>query len=80
MTKAQDFPFDTVEIRCDHCGRHGKYSKARFVEIVGAETDMATARRIISGDCKEERPGPTNMHAPCRPYYTQDWWKSDPAN
>lgn len=49
--KSRDWPFKTVEIQCDHCGRFGRFRKKMFVGIVGAETDLPTARRKIAIDC-----------------------------
>lgn len=72
--KAKDWPLPTVEIKCDHCGRHGIYPKVRFVEIVGAETQLSVAKNKIAADCKEPKVTVQNMHAKCRPYYPQDWW------
>ncbi len=75
--KAKDWPFPIVEIRCDHCGRHGVYRKARFVKIVGEDTQLSDAKNKISADCPEPKVTADNMHAKWRPYYPQDWWGSD---
>ncbi len=71
--KAKDYPLPSVEIRCTYCGRHGVYSKNRFIEIVGGETELSVALRIISADCPEERPSPGNFFGNCKPRYAQDW-------
>jgi hypothetical protein len=38
---AKDWPLPTVEIRCDHCGRHGRYRKQGFVDLVGEDTALS---------------------------------------
>jgi len=73
--KARDYPLPTVEICCDHCGRHGRYRKERFVELVGEETELPTALKIISGDCPVDGVTLDNMYGKCRPYYAQNWWR-----
>ena len=69
--RAFDFPFETVEVSCPVCGRFGRYSKARFCEIVGANTQLPTALDIISKDCPEDRPSISNMQGRCRVGYPQ---------
>ncbi len=49
--KAKDYPFESVRISCTKCGRQGRYSRATFVEMVGAETEMPDALARISADC-----------------------------
>lgn len=73
--KACDWPFPFVEIQCDHCGRFGRYTKATFIEIVGAETDLPTARREIAIDCPVWRRNPDQMRSECKPQFVQDWWE-----
>ncbi len=41
--KAKDYPFESVRISCTKCGRQGRYSRAAFVEMVGAETEIPKA-------------------------------------
>ena len=69
--RAFDFPYETVEISCPTCGRHGRYSKARFCEIVGRSTHLAAALSEIAKDCKEERPSLTSIDGQCRIGYPQ---------
>lgn len=71
--KAKDYPLSSIEIRCAYCGRHGLYSKNRFMEIVGEETELSVALGKISADCPEERPSPGNLLGNCKPTYAQDW-------
>ncbi|EEE35125.1 hypothetical protein RKLH11_4297 [Rhodobacteraceae bacterium KLH11] len=52
-----DYPFDTVRIDCETCGRFGKYSKKQFLELVGAGTPLPAALRIIAKDCPREQGG-----------------------
>ncbi|MFT4717507.1 MAG: hypothetical protein ACI932_002708 [Paracoccaceae bacterium] len=65
------FPFDTVKIDCPTCGRSGSYSKERFCEIVGTNTQLPQALGIIAKDCSKKRPSISNMHGDCRPGYPQ---------
>ncbi|KAJ54538.1 hypothetical protein ACMU_17680 [Actibacterium mucosum KCTC 23349] len=60
-----------VEIRCDTCGRHGRYARERFAEIVDPDTPLPEALTRIArhSGCEERRPGAHDMHAPCRPYF-----------
>jgi hypothetical protein len=67
--KARDYPHDVVEIECGHCGRYGKYSKARFCELVGAGSELPQALAIIAASCPEDRPSVANMHGKCQPHY-----------
>ena len=53
--KAKDYPFDTVRISCTKCGRHGRYSRAAFVELVGAETELPDALERVSADCPKRQ-------------------------
>jgi hypothetical protein len=69
--RAFDFPYETVEINCSVCGRFGRYSKQRFIELVGANTSLPTALDVISKDCPEDRPSVTNMQGRCRASYPQ---------
>lgn len=74
--KAKDWPFERVIIECETCPRHGDYSKERFVEIVGEDTDLPVALKKVAESCPEEKKSTENMHAKCRPYYAQDWWNA----
>jgi hypothetical protein len=69
--RAFDFPYETVEVSCPVCGRYGRYSKARFCEIVGASTALPNALGIIAKDCPEDRPSPRNLAGRCRVGFPQ---------
>lgn len=73
--RVKDFPLPTVEIQCDYCGRFGRYSKVRFLEIVGEDTELPQALAVIAQDCPEQRVTVDNMQGKCRPFYPQDWWR-----
>ena len=49
--RAWDYPHDPVIISCVTCKRRGQYTKARFIEIVGRNTSLPDALRIIAKDC-----------------------------
>ncbi len=53
--KAKDYPFESVRISCTKCGRQGRYSRAAFVEMVGAETELPDALARISGSCPKRK-------------------------
>ena len=53
--KAKDYPFESVRISCTKCGRQGQYSRAAFVELVGAETELPDALARISADCPKRQ-------------------------
>lgn len=55
MIRARDYPLPTVNLACTKCGRRGRYSKARFCEIVGPDTSLPEARHIIAADCDRMR-------------------------
>ncbi len=57
LVRVWDYPFDTVRIDCETCGRFGNYSKERFVEMVGANTTLPDALKIIAKDCPREKSG-----------------------
>ncbi|KIC34739.1 hypothetical protein RA25_02840 [Leisingera sp. ANG-S5] len=72
--RAKDYPLPTVEIGCNYCSRYGRYRKQRFVEIVGADTELPQALGVIAADCPEDRVSPDNMRGNCRQFYAQIWW------
>lgn len=49
--RAWDYPHDTVNIRCRRCPRVGRYSKAKFVKLVGKDTQLPDTLSLIAGDC-----------------------------
>ncbi len=53
--KAKDYPFKSVRISCDKCGRQGRYTRAAFSELVGAETELPDALARISADCAKRQ-------------------------
>ena len=48
-----DYPKDTVVIACDDCGRRGRNSKARFVELVGGAMQLM----VSPGSCNRNPQG-----------------------
>ncbi|HBN31648.1 MAG TPA: hypothetical protein DD416_10615 [Rhodobacteraceae bacterium] len=69
--RAFDFPYEVVEVSCPECGRHGRYSKARFCEIVGRDTQLPNALAIMAKDCEHPRPSVSNINGRCRVNYPQ---------
>ena len=53
--KAKEYPFESVRISCTKCGRQGQYSRAAFVELVGAEMELPDALARISADCPKRQ-------------------------
>lgn len=70
--KAKDWPEDTVTVRCEICGREGRYSKRRFVEIVGTETAMHDALKVIAADCPKAGKPANVLHDRCQARYVRD--------
>ena len=55
-----NFPTDPIEIECEKCGRHGRYSKATLIKRYGADLVLPDLLRLISSDC-ENRLSPATM-------------------
>lgn len=55
--KASDYPFPSVRISCAKCDREGRYTRATFVELVGAKTELPDALERISADCPKRQSG-----------------------
>ena len=67
--RAWDYPFETVTVQCDLCKRTGRYSKERFLEIVGADTPLPSTLGIIAGDCPRANKPATILHDRCKAYF-----------
>lgn len=76
--RADSYPYEVVRIRCHGCDLTLDLDRDEFVRRVGADTPLSSARTRLDTGCGKEKPTTTSMHAPCRPYYADDWWpKSD---
>ena len=64
LVRVWDYPFDTVRIDCKTCGRFGQYSKKQFVQLVGANTTLPNALKIIAKDCPRKKSG-LDLHNRC---------------
>jgi hypothetical protein len=73
--KARDWPFKTAEMKPNHCNRSKSFSKSTFLELVGAGTEMSTARRIVSLGCPAWTTNPDHMRTECKPNFVQYWWE-----
>lgn len=69
--RAWDYPFDTVVVQCEPCKREGRYSKARFIELVGRHTALPDALRIIAKDCPKAETQLTGLHDLCKAHYPE---------
>lgn len=49
------YPFDEVRIRCDACGREGRYRRSRLIARFGADTSMPDVLGRITADCPRKR-------------------------
>jgi hypothetical protein len=49
------YPFDEVRIRCEPCGREGRYRRTRLIERLGADTSMPDVLGRITADCPRKR-------------------------
>ena len=48
----KDFPTDPIEIKCQKCGRHGRYRKAMLVGKYGSEIVLPDLLGLIAGNCE----------------------------
>ncbi len=48
-----EFPLAIVEIACERCQRHGRYSKARLVAKYGPEIGLPDLRTRLTPDCPQ---------------------------
>lgn len=69
--RAWDYPHDVVVVRCDPCKREGRYPKARFIEIVGGDTQLPCALGIIAKSCAKANKPPDILHDRCRAHYPE---------
>ena len=67
--RSWDYSHDMVCIACRKCGRAGRYSKARFLELVGRNTTLPEALAIIAADCPDRPKFPGGIHSRCGVYY-----------
>lgn len=67
--RAWDYPHATVVVRCTECKREGRYSKSRFLELVGRDTSLPKALGIIAGDCPRANKPADVLHDRCRAYF-----------
>lgn len=66
-----DYPKEVVVVRCDACKREGRYSKSRFIEIVGRDTKLPDALGIIAQDCPKANKDARLLHDRCEAYYPE---------
>ncbi len=66
--RAWDYPFDRVIVECKRCDRRGEYSKRRFIELVGGDTELTATRFKIAKDCRHEKSG-LALHNRCEVGY-----------
>lgn len=69
--RAWDYPFETVVVRCDLCKREGRYSKVRFLKLVGEHTSLPDALRIVAKDCPKAQKSLTAIHDRCGAHYPE---------
>lgn len=70
--KAKNWPHDVVIVRCEPCGREGRYSKRRYMEIVGAEKAMHDALGVVAADCPKAGKPANVLHDRCQARYVRD--------
>ncbi len=66
--RAWDFPKQTIVVRCETCGREGRYTKAQFLALVGEHARLAEALSRITAGCPRRTKGGAGASAePARP-------------
>lgn len=50
------YPFDDVRIRCEPCGREGRYRRTRLIERFGGDMSMPEVLSRITEGCPRKRP------------------------
>ena len=45
------YPSDTITVRCESCGRLGRYRRATLIEKFGPDGSMPDILNIITADC-----------------------------
>ena len=56
VDRLSSYPFVTVRIRCDACGRAGAYRLARLAAKFGPECSLNVLLDKLAGDCPHRRP------------------------
>lgn len=69
--RAFDYPYDPVVLACTRCDRYGRYSKARFIELVGANTQLPEARFKIAAGCPNRPAFPGDIHSRCGVHFPE---------
>jgi len=67
--RAWDYPKDQVVIVCTECKRRGRYSKERFIKLVGRDTSLPDALRIIASSCPKSGKEGNILHDRCKAHY-----------
>ena len=45
------YPSNTITVRCDQCGREGRYRRATLLERFGPDEPMPDILNVITEDC-----------------------------
>ena len=59
-----NFATDLIEIECEKCGHHGRYSKAALIKRYGGDLVLPDLLKAMSGDC-EKKSGPSTQGYGC---------------
>lgn len=68
--KLSNYPFVIVRLRCDSCGREGRYRLARLAHKFGPEIHMQSVLELLTEDCgyQDERRRGRRRHHACHAY------------
>ncbi len=60
------YPSDTITVRCDQCGREGRYRRATLLDRFGPDMAMPNILNAITEDCVGNAPLSTDR---CKAVY-----------
>lgn len=60
------YPTDTITLRCDQCGREGRYRRGTLADRFGTNMAMPDILNAITEDCRKNAPLSTDR---CKSVY-----------
>ena len=65
------YPSDTITVRCDQCGREGRYRRTTLIERYGPDKAMPDILNAITEDCARNAALSTDR---CKANYGELTW------